>query len=76
MERRSSTLEEGLPPDETLVPRAGVSQSSLTSEQLEMVVNNVLNEADLDKTGVVSLLEFKHIVTKSPDFAQSFRMRL
>ena len=57
----------------------GISQEKdvrLTHEEVKTVVNNVLNETDLNRTGYISLTEFKQIVTKSPDFADSFRIKL
>ena len=40
------------------------------------VVRNVLRETDLNNNKFITSLEFRHIVTKSPDFANSFRIRL
>merc|ERR1712013_589882 len=48
----------------------------LDKDQVSSVVENVLNETDLNRTGFISLTEFKQIVTNSPDFAQSFRIKL
>merc|ERR1711942_16446 len=48
----------------------------LDKDQVASVVENVLNETDLNRTGFISLTEFKQIVTNSPDFAQSFRIKL
>ena len=48
----------------------------LDNAQVASVVENVLNETDLNRTGFISLTEFKQIVTKSPDFSQSFRIKL
>ena len=48
----------------------------LATEEVKSVVDNVLNETDLNRTGFISLTEFKQIVTKSPDFADSFRIKL
>ena len=48
----------------------------LDKNQVASVVENVLNETDLNRTGFISLTEFKQIVTNSPDFAQSFRIKL
>merc|ERR1712123_81560 len=48
----------------------------LATEEVKSVVDNVLNETDLNRTGFISLTEFKQIVTKSADFADSFRIKL
>merc|ERR1711936_1407143 len=44
--------------------------------EVDKVVENVLNETDLNRTGFISLTEFKQIVTKSPDFTDNFRIKL
>ena len=57
----------------------GVGQEKevrLDNNEVNSVVENVLNETDLNRTGYISLTEFKQIVTKSPDFANSFRIKL
>ena len=57
----------------------GVGQEKevrLDKKEVNSVVENVLNETDLNRTGYISLTEFKQIVTKSPDFANSFRIKL
>ena len=48
----------------------------LDNKEVNSVVENVLNETDLNRTGFISLTEFKQIVTKSADFADSFRIKL
>ena len=48
----------------------------LDNKEVNSVVESVLNETDLNRTGYISLTEFKQIVTKSPDFANSFRIKL
>lgn len=35
-----------------------------------------MREADLNKSDSISLSEFRYVMTKSPDFAQNFRVRL
>uniref|UniRef100_A0A182IRM9 Uncharacterized protein n=1 Tax=Anopheles atroparvus TaxID=41427 RepID=A0A182IRM9_ANOAO len=37
---------------------------------------NILEEADLDDDGALSFAEFEHIIDKSSDFINSFRIRL
>ena len=56
---------------------AGVeSNTRLDNEEIKNIVKNVMDETDLNRTGFISLAEFKQIVTKSPDFVDSFRIKL
>lgn len=43
---------------------------------MEALVNRILEEADLDDDGMLAFAEFEHVISKSPDFANSFRIRL
>ena len=36
----------------------------------------VLSEADLNRSGTINEQEFRHIMSKSPDFAINFRFRI
>lgn len=42
----------------------------LTEEEIERLIQNVLDEADLDNDGALSFSEFEHIIDKSSDFMQ------
>ena len=48
----------------------------LEKEEVDSVVKNVLKEADLNGNKFISLTEFKQIVTRSPEFADRFRIKL
>ena len=48
----------------------------LEKEEVDSVVKNVLKEADLNGNKSISLTEFKQIVTRSPEFAERFRIKL
>lgn len=48
----------------------------LEAREVELLIENVLQEADLDRSGNLSLLEFQHCMRKNPDFESCFRMRL
>ena len=50
--------------------------SALSPTELDSVVENVLEETDLNRTGFISLVEFSQIVTKSPEFQNNFRVNL
>ncbi|KAG9508464.1 Calcium and integrin-binding family member 3, partial [Fragariocoptes setiger] len=45
-----------------------LTKNRLTSEEVDMVCQKVLDEADHDQDGKISFLEFKHVVSRSPDF--------
>ena len=53
-----------------------VGYNQLSDGDLEQLVQNVLEEADLDDDGALSFAEFEHIIDKSSDFTNSFRIRL
>ncbi|CAN8002127.1 unnamed protein product, partial [Ixodes hexagonus] len=40
----------------------------LDGQEVRALVDNVLREADLDRSGNLSLLEFQHCMRKNPDF--------
>lgn len=42
----------------------------LSESQMQYLLQNILEEADLDDDGALSFAEFEHIIDKSPDFAQ------
>lgn len=42
----------------------------LTESEIQQLVQNVLEEADLDDDGALSFAEFEHIIDKSSDFCQ------
>ncbi|XP_039279907.1 calcium and integrin-binding protein 1 [Nilaparvata lugens] len=48
----------------------------LSDQDMQHLLQNILDEADLDDDGALSFAEFEHIVDKSPDFANVFCIRL
>ncbi|KAF8792587.1 calcium and integrin-binding protein 1-like [Argiope bruennichi] len=48
----------------------------LTEEDIQVVVDKTMEEADIDKDGMLSPGEFKHVLLKCPDFARSFAIRI
>merc|ERR1712226_764368 len=54
----------------------GTDTEALPEQMRQKVVKNVLDETDLNRTGQISLAEFKQMVIRSPDFADNFRIRL
>ncbi|CAG0892583.1 unnamed protein product [Cyprideis torosa] len=53
-----------------------VPKSRLSDDEIEDIVNKILEDCDLDKDGYISLQEFRHTLTKAPEFRESFSIRL
>ncbi|KAF4526125.1 hypothetical protein B566_EDAN007619 [Ephemera danica] len=51
-------------------------QQRLSERDTQLLLQNLLDEADLDDDGALSFAEFEHIISKSPDFTSTFRIRL
>jgi len=51
-------------------------ESGLSVEDRMVIVNSVLDEADLDNDRKLSFAEFEHVIAKAPDFLTSFRIRI
>lgn len=50
--------------------------NELTPEEHELIAENVLEEADVDGDGKLSFSEFDHVVSRAPDFLNTFHIRL
>lgn len=48
----------------------------LSSSDLDQLIKNIFVEADLDEDDNLSFAEFEHVISKAPDFINSFRIRL
>ncbi|XP_076039720.1 calcium and integrin-binding family member 2-like [Oratosquilla oratoria] len=53
-----------------------IAPQNFNGEDMETLISRVLQEADLDDDGMLAYAEFEHVISKSPDFANSFRIRL
>jgi len=51
-------------------------ENKLNEIDMNILVQNILEEADLDDDGALSFAEFEHIIDRSCDFLNSFRIRL
>lgn len=51
-------------------------EQQLTDEDMQQLINNILEEADLDDDDALSFAEFEHVISKAPDFMNSFKIRL
>lgn len=45
-------------------------------EEQQQIADKVIEEADVDGDGKLSFLEFDHVVTRAPDFLNTFHIRL
>jgi len=60
-----------------VLDRLTSSESSrLPGEERDTIIDNVLDECDIDRSGTISLQEFQHVVARCPDFAQAFSFEL
>ncbi|XP_077991138.1 calcium and integrin-binding family member 2-like [Glandiceps talaboti] len=48
----------------------------LSDEDMQQLIDNIFEEADLDDDDSLSFAEFEHVISKAPDFMNSFRFRL
>jgi len=53
-----------------------IGNNRLTENEMQHLIQNVLEEADLDDDGALSFAEFEHIIDKSSDFLSTFCIRL
>ncbi|XP_052796384.1 calcium and integrin-binding family member 3-like [Mya arenaria] len=53
-----------------------LTRNGLTEEEISFVVDKVLEEADLDDDGLLSYIEFEHVISRSPDFLNTFHIRI
>ncbi|KAK6618888.1 hypothetical protein RUM44_003269 [Polyplax serrata] len=59
----------GVPDLRKVIDRLTGSQC-LSEQEIQMVIQNLLEEADLDDDGALSFAEFEHIINKSSDFVK------
>lgn len=53
-----------------------LTRNELTPEEQQQIADKVIEEADVDGDGKLSFLEFDHVVTRAPDFLNTFHIRL
>ncbi|XP_002128104.1 calcium and integrin-binding protein 1-like [Ciona intestinalis] len=61
---------------EMVVSRLTGYAGSLKDDEMQQLLKNIMQEADLDNDDQLSYAEFEHVISKSPDFLNSFRIRL
>ncbi|KAF2366120.1 EF-hand domain pair [Trinorchestia longiramus] len=57
-------------------PSQLVSDLRMSASDVDILVSKILEEADLDDDGRLAYAEFDHVMSKAPDFANSFLIRL
>ncbi|XP_002155581.1 calcium and integrin-binding protein 1 [Hydra vulgaris] len=50
-------------------------EQKLTEDNINAIVKKIMAEADLDDDNRLSFAEFEHVISKAPDFVNSFRIR-
>ncbi|ESO88192.1 hypothetical protein LOTGIDRAFT_206941 [Lottia gigantea] len=53
-----------------------LTRDELTTDEVNFVVDKVLEEADLDDDGMLSYIEFEHVISRAPDFLNTFHIRI
>ena len=53
-----------------VIDRLTGAEQSLSEQNMQHFIQNILDEADLDDDGALSFAEFEHVVSKSPDFTR------
>lgn len=53
-----------------------ITGDGLTNEEIKVVVEKVMKEADIDQDGRLSYPEFEHMISRAPDFVNLFRMTM
>ncbi|XP_049822649.1 calcium and integrin-binding protein 1 [Aethina tumida] len=53
-----------------------IGDNRLSESEMQLLINNILEEADLDDDRALSFAEFEHIIDRSSDFLNAFRIRL
>jgi len=64
------------PEDIEEIIRRLLGDEIMSNNDILQLVQNLTSEADLDDDGMLSFAEFEHVVAKSTDFEQAFRIRL
>ncbi|XP_064608428.1 calcium and integrin-binding family member 3-like [Liolophura sinensis] len=53
-----------------------LTRNELSSDDVEFVVDKVFEEADLDDDNMLSYIEFEHVISRAPDFLETFHIRI
>lgn len=55
-----------------IIERLIGKDNHLSEQEMERLIQNILEEADLDDDGALSFAEFEHIINRSSDFMKYF----
>ncbi|XP_059151752.1 calcium and integrin-binding protein 1-like [Physella acuta] len=53
-----------------------IGSNHLTEDEMQQLIDSIMEEADLDDDKTLSFAEFEHVISKAPDFVNSFRIRM
>ncbi|XP_040983452.1 calcium and integrin-binding family member 3 isoform X4 [Aquila chrysaetos chrysaetos] len=53
-----------------------LTRNELTPEEVSLVCEKVIYEADVDNDGKLSLEDFQHMIIRAPDFLSTFHIRI
>ncbi|OCU00610.1 calcium and integrin-binding family member 3 isoform X1 [Xenopus laevis] len=53
-----------------------LTRNELTPEEVCLVCEKVIDEADIDNDGKLSLEDFQHMIVRAPDFLSTFHIRI
>ncbi|XP_014775000.1 calcium and integrin-binding family member 2 [Octopus bimaculoides] len=53
-----------------------LTRNELTEKEREIIVNKVLEEGDFDHKGKLSYVEFEYIISRDPEFLNTFHIRI
>ncbi|KAM4809722.1 calcium and integrin-binding family member 3 isoform 1-T1 [Rhinophrynus dorsalis] len=53
-----------------------LTRNELTPEEVCLVCEKVIDEADVDNDGKLSLEDFQHMIVRAPDFLSTFHIRI
>ncbi|KAM8962209.1 LOW QUALITY PROTEIN: calcium and integrin-binding family member 3-like [Pelodytes ibericus] len=53
-----------------------LTRNELTPEEVYLVCEKVIDEADVDNDGKLSLEDFQHMIVRAPDFLSTFHIRI
>lgn len=60
----------------TVIGRLCQHERGLTPPEIDAVVEQILDEADVDCDGYLTAMEFSHVVARAPDFVTTFHIRI
>ncbi|XP_078480254.1 calcium and integrin-binding family member 2-like [Lampetra planeri] len=53
-----------------------LTRDEMSHEELLLVIDKVLEEADLDDDSKLSFADFEHMISRAPDFISTFHIRI